>query len=186
MNCMVLEADPRSGLLQKLNLARFPDGSCQAEANDFFFLPTPEARHQQNAGFDPFFSQRNGFVQRSHAQPGRAFFFKRLRALNSTMSVCVCLHDSADGDTASDVVPDGAVVLANVCKGDLGAGRTRCRALRYFNGGHFRDYSSRPRRSQVTAVPLLRVELRSIRQPRAPVSRTREGTARLGPQTLAV
>jgi len=43
----------------------------------FFFFAPPESRHQEDARPNAGFPQRNGFIERSHAQPARSFFFQR-------------------------------------------------------------------------------------------------------------
>ena len=99
----------------------------------------------------PGFAQRNRFVERSHAQPARAFGLERARALDRAVTVGVGLHHGAHRDLRSHVLLHGAEVLPQCCQRNFRPGRTRRHAAQDFCCGcHFRDYSGSSQRAQVT------------------------------------
>src|SRR5436309_14200346 len=83
----------RGSLFQALDLSGFPHGRSEAKTNDLFLLAPPESGHQQNASSNSRITQRNRFVERSHALPLCPFFFERPHALDRATATPTRPHD---------------------------------------------------------------------------------------------
>ena len=99
------------GLIQRLDMPRFPNRGSEMQADDLAFLASPEAGHQKNVGANARLAQRNRFVERSHAQPARTFRLQRARALDRAVTVSVGFHHGAHGHVRSHVLLHRAEVL---------------------------------------------------------------------------
>src|SRR5216117_4063506 len=86
----------RGSPFQALDLSGFPHGRSEAKTNELFLLAPPESCHQQNASLNSRITQRNRFVERSHAQPLIPFFSESPRPLDRAMSVAIRLHHHAN------------------------------------------------------------------------------------------
>jgi hypothetical protein len=90
--------------LQGLDMPGFPDRGREMQTDNLALFAAPEAGHQKNVGANAGLAQRNRFVERSHAQPFRAFGLERARALDRAVTVSVGLHHGAHGDIRSHML----------------------------------------------------------------------------------
>ena len=96
-------------------------------------------------------AQRDRLIQRSHAQPVRAFGLKRARTLHRAVPVGIGLHHGAHSHTRSHMLLHRAKVLPQSGQGDFRPGGTRRHAAQDFCcASHFRDYSGSSLHTHVT------------------------------------
>ena len=96
-------------------------------------------------------TQRNRFIERSHAQPTRAFGFECTGTLHRTVPVGIGLHHGAHRHARAHVLLHGAKVFPQGHEGYFGPGGACCHAAQNFcSACHFRDYSGSARRLHVT------------------------------------
>src|SRR5579885_1664426 len=84
--------------LQRLDMPWLPHCGRETQANYFALLAAPESRHEEDVGANAGLTQRDGFIQRSDAEPARTLCFESPRAFEGTVSVGVCFHHGTDGD----------------------------------------------------------------------------------------
>jgi len=90
----------------------FPDGRRKALANDFFFLATPEARHQENAATQAGLAQGDSLVGRGNAKPLRSLGLDGESAALSAVAVGIGFDDRANLNVVAHQVPDSPKVAA--------------------------------------------------------------------------
>ncbi len=128
-----------------------PDSRREAQANDLGFFAAPETGHQQNIAADAGLAQRNGFVERSDAEPACAFGLKRPRAFDGAVTVGIRLHYGTHGNIRTDMLLHDSKILPQRGERDFRPGGTRCYAAQNFCCGcHFRDYSGSSPCAEVT------------------------------------
>ena len=137
--------------LQGLDMPGLPDRGCEMQTDNLALFAAPEAGHQKNVGANAGLAQRNGFVERGHAQPFRTFSLESARTLDCTMAIGIGLHHRAHRDIRSYMLLHRAKVLPQRGQRNFRPGRSRCHTAQDFcSGCHFRDYSGSSLRAQVT------------------------------------
>ena len=89
---MASHAQRLRGLMQRLDVPQLPDRRGEAQANNLALFTSPEPGHQQDIRPNTGIPQRDGFVQRSDAQPLGAFALQRPGAFDGTVSVGIRFH----------------------------------------------------------------------------------------------
>ncbi len=122
----------RGGGLQRLDVPGLPHRGSELQANNLSFFASPEAGHQQNAGFDIGITQRDGLVERSDAEPFRSFGLQSAGTLHRAMAVGIGLYDGAYRDAGPSMLYNRAEVLPQSGQGNLGPCGTGGHAARNF------------------------------------------------------
>src|SRR5947209_8880023 len=89
-----------------------PDRGSEVVLHDGLFFTAPEAAGQKNASGDAGLAERNALLGRADTEPERAFFFESPRALDSAVSVSIGFDDGTYRGARSDVILNGAEVVA--------------------------------------------------------------------------
>ena len=115
------------GLLQRLDVPRFPHRGSEPQADDLALFTSPEPRHEQDSRLNACLAQWDRLIERRDAQPGCAFGLQSARAFHSAVAVSIGLHYCAHGHSRARMLHHRAEVLPQSGQRDF----RPCRAGRH-------------------------------------------------------